>query len=282
MGKKKQEEQKGGLPPWMGTYGDLVTLLLCFFILLFAMSSVDAAKFEAMAESFNPNITIISSGGSEGVNDSVGSGIDSLPNVDKNINNSKENYKKMQEELNQMASEFKTYFAENNFSKNVDVNVVDNMVQISFKDGILFAPGQATLSSEAKEALAGVVGQLGEYPNSTINIEGHTDNVPIHNAQFPSNMYLSADRAIAVYEFFQNKGIAPERMSAQGYAEYKPIAANDTPENRAKNRRVEIYVKPSELDMVNKENEANSNTELEIEPIAPVGEPIADPITIDS
>ncbi len=274
MAEKKQPEPKKGLPGWMGTYGDLVTLLLCFFILLFAMSSVDAAKFEQMAQSFNPNITIIESGGSDGLSDAVGSGIDSLPNIDRSINDSKENYKKMQEQLNQMASEFKTYFAENNYSESVEVNVVDDMIQISFKDGILFDSGKATLNESSKEALNGVTQQLGEYPNSTIKIEGHTDSVPIHNAQFPSNMYLSAARAIAVYEYFMGEGIAKERMSAEGFADAKPIAPNDTQENRAKNRRVEIYVKPSPLDMVDDEAESKGNTEEE-------PEIIVEPIRID-
>ncbi len=273
MANKKKEEPKKGLPGWMGTYGDLVTLLLCFFILLFAMSSVDAAKFEQMAQSFNPNITIIESGGSDGLSDAVGSGIDSLPNIDKSINDSKENYKKMQEQLNQMASEFKTYFAENNFSQSVEVNVVDDMIQISFKDGILFPPGKADINENSKEALAGIIDELAKYPNSTIKIEGHTDNVPIHNERFPSNMYLSAGRAIAVYEYFMGKGIAAERMSAEGFAEYKPIAPNDTAENKAKNRRVEIYVKPSPLDMVEEDEDSiNNNTEPEI---------IVEPIRID-
>ncbi len=272
MAKKKEEQVKKGLPAWMGTYGDLVTLLLCFFILMFAMSSVDAAKFEQMAQSFNPNMTIIQSGGSDGLSDAVGSGIDSLPNVDKSINNSKENYKKMQEELNQMASEFKTYFAENNFSQSVEVSVVDDMIQISFKDGILFDKGTASLNKQSKEALLGVISQLEEYPNSTIKIEGHTDNMPINTAQFPSNMYLSAARAIAVYEYYMAKGIAPERMSAEGYAEYKPIAPNDTPENRAKNRRVEIYIKPNKLDMIEAEEKETKKEEPEM---------IIEPITID-
>ncbi len=272
MAEKKQPEPKKGLPGWMGTYGDLVTLLLCFFILLFAMSTVDAAKFEAMATSFNPNITIIESGGSDGLSDAVGSGIDSLPNVDRSINDSKENYKKMQEQLNQMASEFKTYFAENNFSQSVEVNVVDDMIQISFKDGILFDSGKATLNENSKTALDGVIEQLGQYPNSTIKVEGHTDDRPINTPQFPSNMYLSAGRAIAVYEYFIAEGIAKGRMSAEGFAENKPIAPNDTPENRAKNRRVEIYVKPSPLDMI----EESEKEDIEEEP-----EIIVEPIRID-
>lgn len=267
MAKKKEEPAKKGLAPWMGTYGDLVTLLLCFFILMFAMSSVDAEKFEAMAQSFNPNITIVESGGAEGLSNGVGSGIENLPNIDKSINDSKENYKKMQEELNQMASEFKTYFAENNYSESISVNVVEDMIQISFEDGILFDSGQATLKDDAKHALGGIIEELEAYPNSTIKIEGHTDDIPISNSKYKSNMYLSAARAIAVYEYFQNMGIEPERMSAEGFAEYKPIAPNDTPENRAKNRRVEIYVKPSPLDMADDTETEADEPEIVIEPI---------------
>ncbi len=195
-----------------------------------------------------------------------------MSNIDRSINDSRENYKKMQEQLNQMASEFKTYFAENNFAQDVEVNVVDDMIQISFKDGILFGPGQASLNDTSMEALLGVVSQLSEYPNSTIKIEGHTDNIPINNERFPSNMYLSASRAIAVYEYFMSQGIPAERMSAEGFAEFKPVAPNDTAENRAKNRRVEIYVKPSKLDIVDEAKPSDKNDDFEI---------IVEPITID-
>lgn len=241
--KQKADEVKEGLPAWMGTYGDLVTLLLCFFVLLFATSSVDAAKFQAMAMSFNPSLVVSDSGGSEGVNEMQGSGIMQMPNIDNAVNDSRENYKKMQEELNQMASEFKTYLAEENLNDSVSVEIEDTYLKINFKDGILFDSGEATLTKKARKILTGIGAELSSYQDNDIKVEGHTDNTPIKTAEFKSNYYLSAARAIAVLEFLKdNEGVSPEHLSAEGMGEYKPIAPNDTKENRAKNRRVEIKI----------------------------------------
>ncbi len=114
---KKPEEVKPGLPAWMGTYGDLVTLLLCFFVLLFASSSIDVEKMQAIAMSFSNEISLIEGGGSTGLNDMMGSGIMELPELDRSINNTEKNTQKMDDELKQMASDFKTYFAENNMNE---------------------------------------------------------------------------------------------------------------------------------------------------------------------
>lgn len=243
MAKKSQPEEKAaGAPAWMATYGDLVTLLMCFFVLLFATSSTDMEKFQAIAQSFNPNVAIISSGGADGIGDMQGSGIMEMPNIDKSINDSRENNKKKEEELEKMASDFKTYFAENNLNDSIDVQVEADYVKITFKDGLLFASGKADLDDNAKSVLNGVASELKNYPDSEIKIEGHTDNRPINTPLFKDNLYLSAYRAISVYEYLASQGINPEQMSAEGKSEYSPVAPNDTPENRAKNRRVEIKV----------------------------------------
>ncbi len=238
---KKQEEVKPGLPAWMGTYGDLVTLLLCFFVLLFASSSVDVEKLQAIALSFNNEISIIESGGSSGVNEMVGSGIMEMPKLDRSINDSNNKTQKIDDELKDMVSDFKTYFAENEMSKDIEVVQEDNYILLQFKDGILFDSGSADLKTNAIEVLDGVGTQLSTYTNNDIKIEGHTDNIPISGGVFKSNYYLSAARAIAVLEFLiDSEKINPAYLSAEGFGEHRPIAPNDTPENRAKNRRVEI------------------------------------------
>ncbi len=245
MAKEKKIEVKEGLPAWMGTYGDMVTLLLCFFVLLFASSSVDAAKFQAIAASFNDEIVVVQGGSGNGEGNMVGSGIMELPNVDRSIHDSKENFKKQTEELNQMASEFKTYFAENNLSEDVDVQVEDSYVKLNFKDGILFDSGKYELTEYSKVILSDVSEQLLEYPESDIIIEGHTDNIPMSTSEIPNNWYLSANRALAVLTFFIEHGISPEHLSAEGKGEYEPIADNNTAEGRAQNRRVEIKIMSS-------------------------------------
>ncbi len=244
MAKKKAQEEAGGLPEWMATYGDLVTLLLCFFVLLFAMSSVDSNKYTAVAESFNSNITFIQGGGATGVNNMLGSGINNLPKVDRSVNDSKsEQQRKEQDELNKMASDFKTYFAENNVQDDVTVEVTEDYVKITFGDGILFASGSAELRNESKEVLDLIATELVDYPDSSIKFEGYTDNVPIHSAIYPDNMYLSAARSISVLNYFKDvHKMDPTMLSQEGFGEYKPIASNDTEEGRAKNRRVEVKI----------------------------------------
>ncbi len=258
MAKKKVEEEAGGLPEWMGTYGDLVTLLLCFFVLLFAMSSVDENKYTAVAESFNSNITFVQGGGSTGVNNMLGSGINNLPKVDRSVNDSKSQQQKQeQEELNKMASDFKTYFAENNVQESVSVEVTDNYVKITFGDGILFDSGSAVLKENSKEVLDLIASELKDYPESEVKFEGYTDNVPIRSAIFPDNMYLSAARSISVLNYFKDvHKMDPTLLSQEGFGEYRPIESNDTPEGRAKNRRVEVKI----MSQYNESNEKFSDT----------------------
>ncbi len=244
MARRKQEEEGGGgAPAWMATYGDLVTLLMCFFVLLFATSSVDAEKFKAIAESFNSNITFIQGGGATGVNNMVGSGIADLPKLDRSINDSNDAKKKEQDELNKKASDFKTYFAENEKASDVQVEVGENYVKITFGDGILFDSGKAELKNDSYELLEMIAEVLEGYPTSDIKIEGHTDNIPIRSAIYQDNMYLSAARSISVLNYFKDVyEYDPARLSQEGFGEYRPIANNETPEGRAKNRRVEIKV----------------------------------------
>lgn len=245
MAKEKKIIIEEGLAEWMGTYGDLVTLLLCFFVLLFASSSVDAAKFQAMAASFNDDIVVIQGGSGNGEGPMVGSGIMQLPNVDRSIHDSKENFKKQAEELNKMASDFKTYFAENNLSEDVSVEIEDSYVKLNFKDGILFDSGKSDLTEYSMSILADVVVQLSDYTDSEIIIEGHTDNMPISTADNPNNWYLSANRALAVLTFFIDNGVSPSMLSAEGKGEFDPISDNTTADGRAQNRRVEIKIMSS-------------------------------------
>ncbi len=247
---KKPEEVKKGAPEYMNTYGDMVTLLLCFFVLLFAMSTVDAAKFEAMAASFmGMPISINMTGGKESIKDLYGNGIMQMPSVVRSQNASSNmvqnaRLQQAQQEMQQMTTNFKTYFAEQNINNQVKAEITDQGVLITFTEGILFDKGRANLKPEAIPVLDMVATELSKYPDSAIQIEGHTDSDPINTPQYPSNWYLSSARAIAVLEFFVNqKGYDPAQIGAMGKGEYAPVAPNDTPENKAKNRRVEILVK---------------------------------------
>lgn len=239
--KEKKIEVKEGLPEWMGTYGDMVTLLLCFFVLMFATSTVDAGKFSQIAASFVKNHIVIMPEQTNGMLQAMGNGIMQMPEAQGDSD--KEYEQEGQEELESMAEKFKTYFAENNLQNKIEIEQNDRYITLNFKDGVLFESGSADLKPEALSILSQVANELLKYPDNNIKIEGHTDNRPIHTAKYPNNWYLSAARAISVATYFTDeKQFPPDRISTEGYGEYKPKVPNDTPENRAINRRVEIKV----------------------------------------
>ena len=238
--KEKKIEIKQGLAEWLGTYGDMVTLLLCFFVLMFASSTQDAEKFAQIAASFSHNKIVIMPQQQQGMLTALGNGIVQMPEA---RGESNKEYEETQKELKQMAEQFKTYFAENNLEDKIEVEQNDRYITLNFKDGILFESGSSDLKPEAINILSKVADELLKYPDNNIKIEGHTDNRPINTARFPNNWYLSAARAISVATYFTDyKGFAPTKISTEGYGEYKPKVPNDTPENRSINRMVEIKV----------------------------------------
>lgn len=241
--KEKNITIKMGSPEYMSTYGDLVTLLLCFFVLLFASSSTDAEKFKAIAISFSSSRISVSDSSSAGVLDSLGNGIVEMPIAEGESDKENNEYEEGQAELEKMASDFRTYFAENNLMDKIDVEQNDQYITLNFKDGILFDSGKAELKTDALQALTMVANELLKYPENDIKIEGHTDNRPINTPRFPNNWYLSAARAISVATYFmETKNFPPTRISTEGYGEFRPKVSNDTPENRSINRRVEIKI----------------------------------------
>lgn len=246
--KRKPEEPPAGAPEWMATYSDLVTLLLCFFVLLYAMSNIDQAKFEALASSFagNPK-PIIEGGGAEGITEYLGSGIMEMPDVNRETEQEKADEAKRnreaQKELQNMASDFKTYLAENNLQDKVAIELTDRYIKLNLPEDVLFDSASAELKPKALPILDVISDALTEYPGSDVEVEGHADNRPINTIQYKNNWYLSSARATEVTIYLvDKKGINPDRIVPVGYGEYKPVASNDTPEGRAKNRRVEISI----------------------------------------
>lgn len=246
MAREKKTEVKEGLPEWMATYGDMVTLLLCFFVLMFATSSVDAEKFKQVASSFSKSsLIVINSQQQQSILDALGNGLVAMPEV--KGDSDKENEQKLQEEgteeLAKIVENFKTYFAQNDLQDKVEIEQNDRYITLNFKDGILFDLGKADLKPEAKVILNVVADELLKYPDNDIKIEGHTDNLPIKTEQYPNNWYLSAARAISVATYFTDvKHFSPARISTEGYGEHRPKVPNNSLENRIINRRVEIKI----------------------------------------
>lgn len=243
MPKEKKTEIKMGLPEWMGTYGDMVTLLLCFFVLMFASSSPDAAKFAQIASSFKNTSLIIKPEQTSGMMKALGNGLISMPKVEGDSDEKFKSQGKDDEKINSMTETFKTYFAEHNLQDKVEVEQNEDTINLIFKDGILFDSGSAEIKSNAISILGDVADEILKYPENNIKVEGHTDNRPISTIRYPNNWYLSAARAISVATYFiDDKKFSPNRISTEGYGEYRPRVPNDTPDNRATNRRVEIKI----------------------------------------
>lgn len=237
MAKDKCPECKQGAPEWMNTYGDMVTLLMCFFVLLFAFSSIDAQKFEAVMISFQGSAGVLSGGKS----------LSEAPMVFDAMPESKTSSEQVieQNKLEDLKEKVEQYISENQMQAEVDVELESYGLVIRFKDNVLFDPGSAVIKVNSYDILFFLGNLLNseEFINEKIRVEGHTDNVPINTPMYPSNWELSTSRATNVVKFFIERGsLIPIRLSASGYSEYHPIATNETVEGRSANRRVEIVI----------------------------------------
>jgi len=261
MAKKKPQEQPAGAPAWMSTFSDLMNLLLCFFVLLFSMSSVDAEKFEKVAASLNASFSIFSAGGSaltdEGI--LVGSGATQLNDLSSYYNNMglntegefTEEVKSAQEQIEKeglkesenMAEQIENNLKSAGVDNQVEVTATSKYVMLNLNGGILFNSGDAELTADAVKLLEGVSDAIYQYDNNYITIEGHTDSNPINTAKYPDNMMLSVHRAHSVYNYLvKTKNFDPKTLTSSGRGESVPVADNSTAEGRAQNRRVEIRI----------------------------------------
>lgn len=223
----------GGFPEkdsserWLLTYSDLITLLLIYFIVLFSMSSINAQKFTDLSKSLS---VIFGGAGRSGVLDGGRSVIPgpAVLNPNKHMQNTEERIKRL---IQQMGLQGK-----------ITTSQQTRGLVISVKDSVLFRAGAAEMDSSARRVIREVGKVLCDIPNA-IRVEGHTDNDPIHTFKYYSNWELSTARATNVLHFFiENNGMNPERLSAAGYGEFRPIASNETDSGKAINRRVDIVV----------------------------------------
>ena len=291
MAKKKEEfKLPPGTPaPWMSTFSDMMTLLMCFFVLLFSMSEVDAAKFEEVAKSFQSTISIFRAG-SKAVGDGilVSNGVSQLNMLDEYINTSgktaesdttnedptkqggaaedrlqeaAEQLDMTQEEIDslreaiaeleeekmklseELAEKIEEALAESMMTDLVDVDFNADYVTLTLNGAFLFDSGRADIKADAVPVLNKIGVLLTKYADSDIEIEGHTDSVPLNGGRYENNDVLSSYRALAVFDYLkENAALDPGIVKHSGRGEYMPIADNTTPEGRAKNRRVEIKI----------------------------------------
>lgn len=233
---------------WLITYSDLVTLMLTFFVLLYSFSTLDNIKWKNVVVSIQGALGVLDGGtgfndgppGSNPGDNQLNDGekeqdIDNLNHVDE--------FKKFQEEMKKLENiqtQLGNYLNTKGLTS-ISLSVEERGLIIRFEDSVLFSKGRADLLPQAIEVLNEIVTILKNTENS-IRVEGHTDNLPINTERFPSNWELSTSRATNVLRFMINKGLNGKQLSAVGYGEYRPLAANDSEENRRKNRRVDIVI----------------------------------------
>lgn len=253
---KKQNHER-----WLITYSDLITLLLVFFVIMFAMSDINKVRFATLAQSLyaalHPDHQIPLNGlGSSSLvlSGDQDTGVQSpspvyTPAVSKpNQASDQKNHSDQQDRsklqnLYQLASQ---YIATHHLQDKVSIANQPRGIQITMRDVALFDTGQATLRPEAKQLIKGFMPFFKTLPNPIV-VEGYTDNQPIHTAIYPSNWELSAARAMSVVHFLSASGIQPSRLSGIGYGQYHNIAPNNTPAHRQENRRVNIVILRQDL-----------------------------------
>jgi len=225
--KKPEEEPPKGAPAYMTTYGDMMTLLLTFFVLLLSFSSIREAKFRRAIGSLKGALGVLPFEQSVLKPEKIP--IPQLTNL-------------QESEIAESIVKLEDILSDQELTEAVRLQITDRGMTITIKDPVMFESGSADLKPKAYPILTRVAALARGWPN-TIIIEGHTDSDPIHTEKYPSNWELSAARAMSVLHFFQDEaGFDPRNLIAIGRGEYDPVAPNDTPEGKAMNRRIEIHI----------------------------------------
>ncbi|MDQ0860532.1 flagellar motor protein MotB [Bacillus sp. V2I10] len=244
--KKQKHEEEHVDESWLLPYADLLTLLLALFIVLFAMSSVDAQKFQMLARAFNSTFT-----GGTGVLEypsPIPDGEMEKLDQEKEKNPEKEQQETLeQEKLKEIQKKVNAYIAANRLETQLKTTLTDEGLLITILNDIFFDSGNSSIRKKDEQLAKEISKLLVMNPPRNIIVSGHTDNVPIQNAEFESNWHLSVMRAVNFMKLLlENEQLDPRAFSAKGFGEYNPVADNKTKEGQQKNRRVEILILPIE------------------------------------
>lgn len=299
MAKRREKPAEEGLPAWMSTFSDLMNLLLCFFVLLYASSNVDEEKIQRIMASFNQASFSVLESGSVSLDEGqiVSGGVTQLPGIESILEyigvssevkgnnqdlsatgaddgqsdssdqpdsvqpNTEETIvdnqttELSQEELKaqveqqgekqsaQMYDEISEKLESYKIEDNVALDYNSQYVSLDLNGALLFEEGKADIRDDAADFMKKITSILKKYQNCIVEVEGHTDNVPIHNSNYQSNRYLSTARATKVYEYItDNTDFPDQNLKVAGYGESRPVASNDSEEGRSKNRRVTIKI----------------------------------------
>ena len=229
---------------WLVSYADFITLLFAFFVVLYAFARADQKKQVQISQAIDSAFRSMgvlhqgprqAPGGAADRAESVKQAVMAEEFVDP---------AKVKDDLERLRRDLTQTLSSQIASHAISLEMGRDGLVISLREAGFFDSGSAVPKAEAEQTLRQIAGRLGATPYD-VRVEGHTDNVPIHTAEFDSNWELASARATRIARLFlEMKAIPPERISAAGYGEYHPVAANDTAQGRAENRRVDLVVMP--------------------------------------
>jgi chemotaxis protein MotB len=260
MARRRRQEEHDNHERWLVSYADFITLLFAFFVVMYSISSVNDGKYRVLSNTLTEAfVSPVRSADPIQIGDEVRTLDPRMgdlvvpernqprtlpldPLSESGPDGSLVEIRTLEAVENELARALLEY-ADQGL---VNVSRTDRGVEVEMKSSMLFESGSARLSREALKALRNVILIVKPLPNM-INVEGHTDNVPISTISFPSNWELSAARAASVVHYFAKLGVASERMAAIGYGEFRPLSSNATVEGRKNNRRVNLLIMARQL-----------------------------------
>jgi chemotaxis protein MotB len=242
MALKRRHEEETNHERWLVSYADFITLLFAFFVVMYAISTLNEGKYRVLSDALvtafrHDRVVTAQTSGLAPMNRTTAAPMPA-PLRAKVVDPLR---REQERKLLDLASKIKEALAPLVKTGQVRLTQLPRGIAVEINASVLFAPGQAALqpgSIDALQAVAHVLTSTGD----SVQVEGHTDNVPIASAQFPSNWELASARASSVVRLFVSTGVSAARLTASGYAENRPVESNDTPEGRARNRRVTLLI----------------------------------------
>ncbi|MBO3275748.1 flagellar motor protein MotD [Pseudomonas schmalbachii] len=236
MARRRHREEHQNQERWLVSYADFITLLFAFFVVMYSISSINEGKYKILSETLT------------GVFNQPEQAMKAIPigeerprTTQKELLRDVQNGSAEGDPLKQIADSVRAAFGDLIATDQLHVRGNEQWIEITLSSSLLFPSGEAIPNEAAFDIIEKVAGILAPYRNP-VNVEGFTDNVPIHNARFPTNWELSTARAASIVRLLAQDGVDPGRLAAVGYGEFRPLADNADAEGRARNRRVVLVV----------------------------------------
>lgn len=251
MALKREPEKHANHERWLVSYADFITLLFAVFVVLYAMGQSDKKKVEEVMQAIQQSFGMASAGATAPkVNVIASQTITVIPSLKPELKISpmgrtrsgQAKTRAEEKDFRQIKSAVEAYLIKQGAQSKVTLEITRRGLIVSLKEAGFFNSGQANIKPEAYELINTIAEVMTQY-NNPMRLEGHTDNIPINTAQFPSNWELSTARATNGLKYLlKNFNVDANKISATGYAEFRPIADNATPDGRARNRRVDLVM----------------------------------------